>query len=143
MTSPPLALATYAGVVGAVLSARRRELGLPQATVADAVGLNVSTWSRIENGESALTIEQLALATERLGLRPGMLLQIADNKITELQKRGVSTSAERWGAAEIASIGAIPVVGASLLGLLGPVGALGAGAIAGFKLYNRLRSERE
>ncbi len=89
MTTP--IVTTYPAIVGACLAAKRKEQGLSQSELALSVGLTVSTWSRIENGESALTIEQLALAAQRLNLPPSELLINADKKVAELEYRGIET----------------------------------------------------
>lgn len=85
----PVAMTTYPAVVGAILIARRKELGLSQNALAESVGLTVSTWSRIENGDSALTIEQLKLAGDKLNVLPSQILKEADEKIIELKIEGL------------------------------------------------------
>lgn len=130
-----LAIASYPSVVGAVLASMRKEQGLAQNDMAEAIGATVSTWSRIESGESALTVEQLAQAAKKMGVEPSAILRVADEKVAELRNKGVETKASRGTVESIIAAGAVPIVGASLLGLLGPVGLLTAGAIAGFRLY--------
>ena len=141
MTSTPFAVATYPALVGAVLIAKRKELGLSQAEVASTVGLTVSTWSRIENGGSALTIEQLAKAADTLGVAPSSILSAAEGKITELSKLGIATSPDRLDAAAIIASGAIPLIGASLLKAIGPVGPvgmiLGGAGVAAFQWLSK------
>ena len=140
----PMNIATYPAVVGAILVARRKSRNQSQAEVAKAVGLSVSTWSRIENGESALTIEQLALAAEVLDLRPSAVLAAAEEKIAALSLRGVGVSPGRDDLAAGAAAGALPLVGASLAGALGPVGWLASAASAavlGYKLIKQLKDE--
>jgi transcriptional regulator with XRE-family HTH domain len=130
------AIASYPGVVGAVLAAMRKEKELAQSDVAAAIGATVSTWSRIESGESALTIEQLAVAATELQVEPSAILRRADEKVAELRSKGIETKASRSSVEAIVSSGAVPLVGASLLAVLGPVGALATGAaIAGFHFY--------
>jgi transcriptional regulator with XRE-family HTH domain len=84
-----------------MLANRRRELGLSQSVVASGVSLNVSTWSRIENGASALTVEQLAAAAEVLGIAPSVLLRAVDEKVAEFNKRGHWTCAKHADAVSI------------------------------------------
>jgi transcriptional regulator with XRE-family HTH domain len=142
MTKTPVAVASYPAVVGAVLLARRKELGLSQSNLADAVGLTVSTWSRIENGESALTIEQLAAAAQALGVAPSALLQVAEEKIAELNRRGIATSPTRIDPASIVELGAIPLIGASLSGALGPIAWLASSAVSGYRLYSKFAKRK-
>ena len=139
MKQTPIAVASYPSLVGAVLSSIRRAQGRSQAELAQALGLNVSTWSRIENGESALTVEQLALAAEFLKIEPSTILRATEEKVVELDKRGIATSVNRLNFEAIAAAGAIPLVGASLLGTLSPIGALAVGAVAGYRLYSKIK----
>lgn len=132
MTTP--IVTTYPAIVGACLAAKRKEHGLSQSELALSVGLTVSTWSRIENGESALTIEQLALAAQRLNLPPSELLINADKKVAELEYRGIETKRNRVSINEISASGAIPLVGSALFGIItSPAVAVGI-AVAGLTL---------
>jgi transcriptional regulator with XRE-family HTH domain len=141
--TPVVAVVTYPALTGAVLVAKRKEMGLSQAEVAERVGLTVSTWSRIENGESALTIEQLAMAAQALGVVPSAILRSTEDKVAELSTRGIATSASRADMAAMVEAGAIPLVGASLVRMLGPVSWLAAGAVVGYSLYSRLTKKKE
>ena len=132
MSSTPLVAVSYPAIVGAILLAKRKEIGLSQAEMADAVGLNVSTWSRVENGESAMTIEQLASAASALKVLPSSVLQATEVKLEELQTKGIATGANRADLASIAALGAIPLAGSALLGVLGPIGALAAGVASAY-----------
>jgi transcriptional regulator with XRE-family HTH domain len=94
----PLVLATsYPAIVGAVLVELRSRAALTQAVVARRLGLVASTWSRIENGSSALIVDQLALAAEVLGIQPGEILKRADSAHVAIAKRGVRVELERLG----------------------------------------------
>ncbi len=124
-----VAITTYPALVGAFLAAKRKELGLSQSTLAASVGLTVSTWSRIENGESALTIEQLKLAAHTLNVLPSQILKDVDDKIIELQNRGIETNSIRVSIDEIHASGAIPLVGAALFGLISSPVLIAASAV--------------
>jgi transcriptional regulator with XRE-family HTH domain len=137
MSNPPVAVATFSGVVGAVLMSKRKAAGLAQAEVAGAVGLTVSTWSRIENADSALTVEQLAMAAQSLGLKPSEVLAMAEAKVEELKARGITVAAARHSTDELVSMGYLPVTGAALTSLLGPIGWAAVGA-AGYALVSKL-----
>lgn len=142
MTTSPIAIATYPALVGAFLQARRKELGLSQTQVAEEAGLNVSTWSRIENGESALTIEQLAAVAEKLDLAPSTILRSVEEKVAVLRDRGIEISISRVDVSEIVKAGSIPLLGASLLGALGPIGLGAKVAISGYRLYAKLKKSK-
>lgn len=125
MPAAPLVAVSYPAIVGAILLAKRKELGLSQAEMANAVGVNVSTWSRVENGDSALTLEQFVSASVALKIRPSSILEAAEVKLEELKSRGVATWASRGELAAMPGL-AIPLAGSALVGALGPIGALAA-----------------
>ena len=96
MSSKPLRTVTsYPAIVGQVLSELRRRSGIDQAELADFVGVTQSTWSRIENGASALTIEQLAIAADALGIKRSEILELADQSVNELKSRGIEIEDKR------------------------------------------------
>lgn len=91
---------TFPAVVGLVLAARRKAKPMTQAEMAEATQVTTSTWSRIETGETALTVEQLALAAEALGTRPSEILRAAEEIRIVLGQRRVQTLIKRseWDA---------------------------------------------
>jgi len=96
MSSKPLRTVTsYPAIVGQVLSELRRRSGIDQAELANSVGVTQSTWSRIENGASALTIEQLAIAADALGVKRSEILELADQSVNELKSRGIEIEDKR------------------------------------------------
>lgn len=106
---------SYPAVVGGVLVKLRNQQGVRQGDLAQAVGVTQATWSRIENGSSALTIEQMGLAAARLGMLPAQVLELADRAVGQLQQRGVRVEPTR-SAANIDSGTAL--IGAAALGAL-------------------------
>lgn len=137
MSATPLVAVSYPAVVGAVLLARRKDSKLSQAEMANAVGLNVSTWSKVENGDSALTIEQLASAASVLEVSPSSILKAAEKLIKALEGKGIATGASRAELAAHASLGAIPLAGTALLAALGPVGVMTAGLVSGYAFLKK------
>ena len=112
---------TYPALVGNVLAQFRKEKGIGQAEFGALVGIGQSTWSRIEKGESALTIEQLAKAAHYLELAPHELLAIVDGAKEDLRGQGIGTLMDRIGANNMALLGSIPVVGPTLTAVLSGV----------------------
>lgn len=88
-------IVSYHALVCRILATEREKKGLDQESVAKAVGINRSTWSRIENGESALTIDQLAKACKALDRLPSDLLKQADEMSQSLERTGIRVSGER------------------------------------------------
>ena len=106
---------SYPAIVGSVLVKLRDQIGLKQGELAEAVGVTQATWSRIENGSSALTVEQLALAAKKLRVQPNTVLYSADKASKELQSQGVHVSLNRIsGRAD----SGIALIGAAALGAL-------------------------
>ena len=112
---------TYPALVGNVLAQLRKEKGIGQAEFGALVGIGQSTWSRIEKGESALTIEQLAKAAFQLDLAPHEFLAVVDGARENLEDQGIGTLLDRIGANNMALLGSIPIVGPSLTAVLSGV----------------------
>jgi transcriptional regulator with XRE-family HTH domain len=94
--APQFTLETsYPALVGGVLVKQRENRGLDQGSMAKSMGLSQSTWSRIERGESALTIDHLATSARILGIRPGEILTAADKVADKFEEEKVSVNATR------------------------------------------------
>jgi transcriptional regulator with XRE-family HTH domain len=86
---------TYPVVIGAMLAKLRKEKGLTQEELATAVDVTQATWSRIEKGAAAATIEQLALASDRLKIPVHQVLKLADDAVEVLQQQGIQVKRTR------------------------------------------------
>ena len=106
---------SYPAVIGSILVKLRGQQGVLQSDLAQAVGVTQATWSRIENGSSALTIEQLGLAAARLGVPPSQILQLTEQGVAQLNQRGVRVAPTR-DAVSLDSGTAL--IGAAALGAL-------------------------
>ena len=80
---------TYQAVIGRVVVKIRKELEIEQGSLAKHVGVTQSTWSRIERGESSLTVEQLARAADFLRVKPSTILHETEKAIDSLEQQGV------------------------------------------------------
>lgn len=79
---------TYPAIVGGVLSQMRTHQGLRQEEVAQAVGVSQGTWSRIEKGQTGLTVEHLRAVADVLGIAPGQILTFSDQTEIDITARG-------------------------------------------------------
>lgn len=114
MSTPNLKpAATYPALVGTVLAQLRARQGLQQGEVARAVGVGQSTWSRIENGTSALTIEQLGAASKVLRTSSDEVLRRAEEAAKLLRKRGVRVEPVR--VADPLAVGLVLIAAAALV----------------------------
>lgn len=80
----------YPVLVGQVIQAHRNQRGFHQNQVATAIGLSRSAYSRIESGDTSMTLSQLRPVARSLGLSPSQLLVEADNYALQLEASGVS-----------------------------------------------------
>ncbi len=78
---------TYQTVLGRLIAMKRRQRQMDQEELAQHVGVSSSTWSRIEAGLSALSIDQLAKAAEKLGSPVGELTAEADDLVRALLRQ--------------------------------------------------------
>ena len=97
------------------------------------VGVSRPTWSRIEAGASALSMDQLTKAAGKLGLPLGELMLQVDDVVRKLRRQGVNvldsrdqTSAAKWGKARAATVA---FLGGAVLGEI-VLGGIVAGIMA-------------
>lgn len=86
---------TYTAITGSVIARLRRIAGLQQAVLAAQVGVNQSSWSKIERGETAISVEYLALLESSLGVKPGGVLTEADRVTAYAEAQGVRVFRQR------------------------------------------------
>lgn len=106
---------TYPAIVGCLLANSRKRKGLDQAKVAAAMGLSQASWSRIERGETALSVDQLHRAAEVLGENTWEVLRSADQAVSGLKRDGVEVRSLR---AEEAVQQGLVLIGVAALAIL-------------------------
>lgn len=111
---------TYAAIVGAAIVQLRERHGTTQADCAAAMNLAPSTWSRIERGTSALTVEQLARFAAYVRCAPSDVLILADERRDEITSRGVAVLLDRVSATEAMARGHALVSAATLAEFFAP-----------------------
>lgn len=115
---------TYQAVLGRLIARKRQEKQIDQEELAQRVGVSRSTWSRIEAGSSALSMDQLAKAASALGTPLGELMLEVDDIVRELRRQGVEVHDSRDEAESVlarigkAGSGVAPVafLGGAVLG---------------------------
>ncbi|MCE2027580.1 helix-turn-helix domain-containing protein [Sessilibacter corallicola] len=106
---------TYTAIVGAVIAKEREDRGISQTTIANYVQIGQPAWSRIEKGESALTIDQLARASEGLNISPSEILRIADQTVEKMKMEDLDVSYQKPSRkADLAKSGLLLLGGAAL-----------------------------
>lgn len=108
---------TYSQLVARTVGyLRQRQAVYDQKTFAEHMGVSPSTWSRIENGQVGLTLDQLAQAATLLGCRsPAELLATADRASANMQRQGVRVLTGREAAKDDQTFA---YLGAAALGAL-------------------------
>ncbi len=91
----PKGVVPYTSIVGKLLQQQREARGILQTTVAEAVGLSQSAYSRLEKGESAMSITQLRQISQVIGAQPNSILAEAEKHATALKRRGVEVTEEK------------------------------------------------
>lgn len=80
---------SYPAIVGKLLENLRRERNLKQQDVASMLGLTQSAWSRIERGQSGLSMDLMVRVCDLLGTSPHILLGDADKARAGLMAQGI------------------------------------------------------
>jgi len=104
---------TYGAVVGQVIQHHRKRAGIGQEAVAQALGITQSAYSRLEQGQSAMTVTQLRVIAERLRTAAASLLHQADLFAARLHAQGVEVTDEK-GVSPAAVLVALGILAAIL-----------------------------
>ena len=81
---------SYGQIVGQVIRGRRELQGVNLLTMAERVSLATpSGWSRVETGDTAITLSQLRKAARSLGMQPAAIINQADAIAAQLEASGV------------------------------------------------------
>jgi transcriptional regulator with XRE-family HTH domain len=81
--------ATYSAVLGFVLSNLRKERGIEQGDMAIRMGLTQASYSRLEGGKSAFSVDQMYQAAEALDLSALTIIGALDKYSSHLESDGV------------------------------------------------------
>jgi transcriptional regulator with XRE-family HTH domain len=88
-TSVPKPNISYARLVGRIVEHHRARLRIHQEAMARALEISQSAYSRLEQGQSAMSVTQLRIIAERLGTTPDFLLQHTAQYAVQLRAQGV------------------------------------------------------
>lgn len=91
---------TYSQVVARTVGYLRLQQGShDQKSFAEFLGVSPSTWSRVENGQVGLTLDQLAHAATLLGFASASeMLAMADRAAENMRRQGVRVLTGREAA---------------------------------------------
>lgn len=85
----------YSALIGQLLKAYRVRGGVHQETLAVALGLSQSAYSRLESGDTNITAWQLRVCAAQLGLVPSRILAEVEAYEGSLRAQGVKVVAEK------------------------------------------------
>jgi transcriptional regulator with XRE-family HTH domain len=105
----------YSELVARIVGQLRAARGFDQKQFAEALGVSPSTWSRAENGQTGLSLDQLAGAAKALNTSPAQILTFADNAEARLKSNGVTVLSGREAAQDDQNFA---YLGAAALGAL-------------------------
>lgn len=117
---------TYSAVLGVVLANIRKRKGVDQKEMADRMGLSQASYSRLEGGKSAFSVDQMFQAATALGISGDELNRQLSATIMHLDTNGVTVVPQLRGSTtqakdEAVGLGHVIVgaaLGALLIGLL-------------------------
>lgn len=86
---------TYNAVLGRLLIGYRNQLSLDQKKMSDALGMSQSAWSRIETGETSVTVAQLGRIAQLLNVAPQSIIEEVERAKLKLQSAGVEVMLDK------------------------------------------------
>ncbi len=115
---------TYQAILGQALKELRKSKGMDQAEIAEKMGMNRSSWSRIESGNTVVTIQQLRKIGEIFDLEANEILLKVDTIANSLKDKGYMVHYDSIKEIRSKSGGSqgLALIGGAVLGLL--VGSL-------------------
>lgn len=105
---------TYDELLGRIIEHRRKGLELLQGPFAEALGVTQSAYSRLEKGQSAMTVTQLRTIAPLLRMTAGQLLNEADSYAALFQRQGGELTAEKQESSSAGLLVAFGVLAALL-----------------------------
>ena len=117
---------SYSAVLGVVLSNQRQLQRMEQGDMAARMGLSQASYSRLEAGKSAFSIDQMYQAALALGVSGELLTSNLNNTVANLrvnsvevvsQVRGNTTQAKKEGL-DMGTLVTGAALGALLIGIL-------------------------
>ena len=79
---------TYGALLGRIIEYRRKQLAVNQDVLAGALGISQSAYSRLEKGQSAMTVQQLRAVAPHVKTTPGQLLTEVEQYAALYQRQG-------------------------------------------------------
>ena len=109
---------TYSAILGQILKELRKKKGKDQSYIAEKMGMNRSSWSRIESGNTMMTIQQLQKASDIFKTEANAILLKADTIASAMKKEGYKVHYDSPKEVQEKSSGTqgLALIGAAALG---------------------------
>ena len=110
---------TYHSILGQILKELRKNKGMDQSDIAKKMGMNRSSWSRIESGNTMVNIHQLQKVGAILQMEANEILQKADTIANTMKDKGYTVYYDSPKEIQEKSSGSqgLALIGAAALGL--------------------------
>ena len=110
---------TYHSILGQILKELRKNKGMDQSDIAEKMGMNRSSWSRIESGNTMVNIHQLQKVGAILQMEANEILQKADTIANTMKDKGYTVYYDSPKEIQEKSSGTqgLALIGAAALGL--------------------------
>lgn len=148
--------ASYLSVLGLTLKELREEKNIKQKELAEALSITTAGWSKVEKGQSALSVPNLNKASKVLEMSASSIIEKVEGHINYLEGEGWVISDDKvkddnlslgWGFASGAAVGST-IAAISNARFLAPfiignpvtIGAVVA-AVAGYAAYKSLEDK--
>jgi transcriptional regulator with XRE-family HTH domain len=80
---------SYPQLLGQVVRVRRKRAGVDQESFGKGLGMSGSGWSRVESGDTTMTVAQLRQVARALGVTPSALLMEVDGLVASIAEKGM------------------------------------------------------
>lgn len=85
----------YSALIGQVIERRRKDSGVSQEVLAKTLGLSQSAYSRLEQGQSTLTVAHLRMIAMQLRSTSAEIVAESDRLAARLQRQGVQVADDK------------------------------------------------
>jgi len=90
---------SFSALVGFVIVSIRKEKLLEQGAIAQKMGITQASYSRLENGKSALSVDQLYAVSKVLGITIDDLFYAISKALSQAQAQGINVISPVRGSA--------------------------------------------
>lgn len=138
---------TVSHVTGALLHCLRELKGINQTDMAQKIEMSTSGLSKLEKGETNISIEQIFIFAQQFGLKSSEFMYLLESSIEVINQKSIFVANTKSKIVQIEKTNNVPVVMgvAALLGLAtgSPLTALGMAAVSGILAQNSIDNKAQ